>query len=71
MATTVPLQGKEPRNKIRRVCVFCGARTGSRAEFVEQAEAFGRELARKGWGLVYGGMRTVQRSCSCSCALSP
>ena len=37
-----------------RVCVFAGSRAGS-DEFVQAAKALGREVARLGWGLVYGG----------------
>lgn len=39
---------------MRRVCVFCGSRTGG-PEYVEAARQFGIELVRRGWGLVYGG----------------
>ena len=38
-----------------RVCVFCGSRPGGRPVFAEQARAFGRLLAARGVGLVYGG----------------
>lgn len=38
-----------------RVCVFCGSRAGGRPVFAEQARAFGRLLAARGVGLVYGG----------------
>jgi uncharacterized protein (TIGR00730 family) len=40
---------------MRRVCVFCGSSPGARAAYVEAARALGRELARRGLGLVYGG----------------
>lgn len=40
---------------MRRLCVFCGARPGARAEYAVAARALGRGLARAGWGLVYGG----------------
>lgn len=40
---------------IRRVCVYCGSNAGGRRVFREAAKALGRELARRGWGLVYGG----------------
>jgi len=39
---------------MRRVCVFCGSRTGGPA-YVEAAKQFGAALVRHGWGLVYGG----------------
>ena len=39
----------------RRVCVFCGAASGNRPEYTEAARELGRELALRGWGVVYGG----------------
>jgi uncharacterized protein (TIGR00730 family) len=40
---------------IKRICVFCGSRPGSRPEYVEDAREIGRLLAERGIGLVYGG----------------
>ena len=40
---------------LRRVCVFCGSRTGTQSVFREGAEALARELAARHIGLVYGG----------------
>jgi hypothetical protein len=40
---------------IRRVCVFCGSRHGSRPLYAETARDLGRELVHRGLGLVYGG----------------
>lgn len=40
---------------LRRVCVFCGSSFGAREAYAETARALGRELARRGIGLVYGG----------------
>jgi uncharacterized protein (TIGR00730 family) len=40
---------------MKRLCVFCGARTGVRAEYAAAAAAVGQGLAGAGWGLVYGG----------------
>jgi hypothetical protein len=37
------------------VCVFCGSATGVDPVFAEAARAVGREIARRGWTLVYGG----------------
>jgi hypothetical protein len=37
------------------VCVFCGSSPGSNRAFKESADAFGRGLAARGVGLVYGG----------------
>ena len=39
------------------VCVFCGSRAGSRPSYVEAAKLMGKEIARQGLGLVYGGGR--------------
>lgn len=39
----------------RAVCVFCGSSAGRDPAFVEAAAAFGRGLAARGMGLVYGG----------------
>jgi uncharacterized protein (TIGR00730 family) len=43
------------RTATRRLCVFCGASPGARAEYGEAARALGRLLAQRGLGLVYGG----------------
>ncbi|MGR3914889.1 MAG: TIGR00730 family Rossman fold protein, partial [Gammaproteobacteria bacterium] len=40
---------------MKRICVYCGARCGKRAEYAAAADALGGELARRGIGLVYGG----------------
>jgi uncharacterized protein (TIGR00730 family) len=37
------------------VCVFCGSSHGNDPVYAEAARALGRELARRGIGLVYGG----------------
>lgn len=39
----------------RRVCVFCGARPGNDAKYVRAAREAGRDIAQRGWGLVFGG----------------
>ncbi|WP_375772799.1 TIGR00730 family Rossman fold protein [Archangium gephyra] len=39
----------------KSVCVFCGSRMGARPEYLEGARALGREIARRGLTLVYGG----------------
>ncbi len=38
-----------------RICVFCGAASGRRPEFVSAARTLGAALARRGIGLVTGG----------------
>ena len=40
---------------LRNLCVYCGSNSGRQPVYLEQARAFGRELARRGIGLVYGG----------------
>ena len=40
---------------IRSVCVFCGSSLGSNEAYAEGARAMGREIARRGMTLVYGG----------------
>lgn len=39
------------------IAVFCGARAGVAPGYAEEAAAVGREIARAGAGLVYGGGR--------------
>ena len=41
----------------RRLCVFCGSNPGKRPVYVETAQALGRELVARGYGLVFGGGR--------------
>jgi uncharacterized protein (TIGR00730 family) len=40
-----------------RVCVYCGSRDGTRAEYLSAAERLGASIGRRGWHLVYGGGR--------------
>lgn len=42
-------------SRLRRVCVFCGSSSGRKPVYSEAARAFGRELAARRIGLVYGG----------------
>jgi uncharacterized protein (TIGR00730 family) len=41
--------------ELRRICVFAGSSMGAHEAYATAAEALGRELARRGIGLVYGG----------------
>ncbi len=43
------------RRAIRRVCVFCGSNAGNNPQYSRAAADTGREIVRRGWGLVYGG----------------
>ena len=45
----------EKPNKIRKICVYCGSGPGTDPAFVEAARVFGKILAERGIGLVYGG----------------
>jgi hypothetical protein len=38
-----------------RLCVYCGSRPGTDPAFVDAASSFGRRLAERDLGLVYGG----------------
>jgi uncharacterized protein (TIGR00730 family) len=40
---------------MRHICVFAGSSPGIRPEYQEAARALGRELVKRGLGLVYGG----------------
>ncbi len=40
---------------MERICVYCGSSPGRLPEYREAAREFGRELVRRGLGLVYGG----------------
>ncbi len=40
---------------MKRACVFCGSRDGTRTQYVASARRMGEALARRGIGLVYGG----------------
>lgn len=40
---------------MRRLCLFCGSSPGSEPAYLESAKDFGRQLAERGIGLVYGG----------------
>ena len=40
---------------LKNICVYLGSNTGRTPVYVEQARGLGRELARRGIGLVYGG----------------
>src|SRR5262245_30052974 len=39
----------------RRICIFCGSKTGNDPAYARAARQFGRSLAHRGLGLVYGG----------------
>ena len=37
------------------LCVYCGSRFGNSPAFLAAAQALGREIAQRGWRMVYGG----------------
>src|SRR5450432_3385921 len=39
---------------MKRVCVFCGSRTGVDPVYTQQTRLLGESLARRGLGLVFG-----------------
>jgi uncharacterized protein (TIGR00730 family) len=41
--------------RMARICVFAGSNGGARPEYALAAAEFGRELARRGHAMVYGG----------------
>ncbi|MBX3407495.1 MAG: TIGR00730 family Rossman fold protein [Phycisphaeraceae bacterium] len=47
--------GPLPSAMLSPLCVYCGAAKGKRREYADAARAFGRVMARRGVGLVYGG----------------
>jgi uncharacterized protein (TIGR00730 family) len=38
-----------------RVCVFCGSGVGANSKHLAEAKLLGKQMAGRGWGLVYGG----------------
>src|SRR5574337_1888226 len=47
-------QGR-PMPQPNAICVYCGSNSGRHPEYVEQARAFGTEMARRGNTLIFGG----------------
>lgn len=41
--------------RFRSICLYCGSNTGNDPAFAESARVLGREAARRGMKLVYGG----------------
>ena len=56
--------------KTSSICVYCGSSTGNQPVFVEQANSLGREIARRGIRLVYGGGRVGLMGVCADAALS-
>jgi hypothetical protein len=51
------MENSQPSRRIQRLCVFCGSSSGGRAVYAEAAAELGRELAKSGVTLVFGGGR--------------
>lgn len=53
----------------KTICVFCGSSFGNNEIFAKNANDLGKSLAKRNWGLVYGGgstgiMGSVARGCA-------
>ncbi|CAH1440458.1 unnamed protein product [Lactuca virosa] len=46
---------EERGRKLKRICVFCGSRTGFRSSFTDAALELGQELVNRKIDLIYGG----------------
>ena len=42
---------------IKNICVYCGSSPGKNPSFLQSARMMGKEIADRGWTLVYGGGR--------------
>ena len=51
------MENSQPLRRIQRLCVFCGSSSGARPVYAEAAAELGRELAKSGITLVFGGGR--------------
>ena len=51
------MENSQPLRRIQRLCVFCGSSSGARPVYAEAAAELGRELAKSGVTLVFGGGR--------------
>jgi uncharacterized protein (TIGR00730 family) len=49
---------KQKECGMQRICVYTGSNKGKRPEYLQAAQALGKELAVRGWSLVYGGGHT-------------
>jgi uncharacterized protein (TIGR00730 family) len=57
-STNLPIyQSTKWRNRLKRICVYCGSSPGARPEYIQAARQLGHALASRDIGLVYGGGR--------------
>ena len=54
---------------MKQICVFSGSSTGALDEYARMATSLGRELARRGIGVVYGGASIGLMGCVADAAL--
>ncbi len=54
---------------MKRICVFSGSNSGGLDEYAQTATSLGRELARRGIGVVYGGASIGLMGCVAGAAL--
>jgi hypothetical protein len=54
------MSSTEPR-EFKRICVFCGASTGTNPVYAEGARALGAEMVKRKTGLIYGGAASKLR----------
>lgn len=40
---------------MKYLCVFCGSSPGLGSRYLKEGEELGKEIVKRGWGLVYGG----------------
>jgi len=45
----------QPSRPIRNICVYCGSNPGRNPAYAQAARSLGRQMAKDGIGLVYGG----------------
>ncbi len=46
------------RQRMKRICVYCGSKAGNQAQYRDAAKSLGRAMTRRNIGLVYGGGST-------------
>jgi uncharacterized protein (TIGR00730 family) len=61
--------GKRPAAP-KRICVFCGSSVGAHLKYLAEAKSLGQQMARGGWGLVYGGTSIGLMGATADAALS-
>ena len=57
-------------SEMKRLCLFCGSSSGTKPQYAAAAADFGRTLAERGIGLVYGGGRVGLMGAAADAALA-